>query len=256
MGKVPLKELLDGLVALPDACAVALTCDYDAALQKALAGLGLGKYVVDLRQPGEAELSGLLNRRAKELGILLEPAAVQLLLDVSGDGTTLLLGELEKLATAVDPGESVTAEDVRKLAGQSREFELNEYLNLVGRRKSAGALDVLERLRDWGEEPVKITAFLAGAFLRQLAYPRPGDGWDPKHVRLCLLQLYEINRDIISGHPEPFVLLEMFTICAACPKSEEYCLIHADARPPEFCMRRKVRRDRTYGARNRVVGVE
>jgi DNA polymerase-3 subunit delta len=251
-----LKELFDGLAALPDACAVALTSDYDPKLQKAIVGAGLGKFVVDLRQPGEAELSALIQRRAKELGISLEPRAVQLLLDVSGDGTTLLLGELEKLATAVDPGESITAEDVRKLAGQSREFELNEYVNLVGRRDSAGALAVLERLQDWGEEPVKITAWLATAFLRLVANQYSGERWDEKHVRLCLLQLYEINRDIISGHRESFVLLEMFTICAACPQSEEYCTVHADARPPEFCMRRKVRRDRTRGARKKAVGVE
>ena len=260
-GKVPpksgkLKELLEGLAVLPDECAVALTCDYEPRLQKAIAGAGLGKFVVDLRQPDEAGLSALIHRRAKELGISLEPQAVQLLLDVSGDGTTLLLGELEKLATAVDPGDSITAEDVRKLAGQSREFELNEYVNLVGRRNSAGALAVLERLRDWGEEPVKITAWLAGAFLRLVAGQYAGERWDEKHIRLCLLQLYEINRDIISGHPEPFVLLEMFTICAACPMTEEYCSIHAGAAPPEFCMRRKVRRDRTRGARKKAVNVE
>jgi DNA polymerase-3 subunit delta len=256
LGKSPLKELLDGLAALPDACAVALTGDYDPKLQKAIVGTGLGKFLVDLRQPDGAELSALIQRRSKELGISLEPKAVQLLLDVSGDGTTLLLGELEKLATAVDPGDSITAEDVRKLAGQSREFELNEYVNLVGRRNSAGALAVLERLRDWGEEPVKIVAWLATAFLRLTANQYAGERWDEKHVRLCLLQLYEINRDIISGHPEPFVLLEMFTVCAACPKSEEYCSVHAGARPPEFCMRRKVRRDPARGARKKAVNVE
>jgi DNA polymerase-3 subunit delta len=252
----PLKELLDGLVALPDACAVALTCDFNATLQKAIAGAGLGKFVVDLRQPAGAELSALIQRRSKELGISLEPAAVRLLLDVSGEETTLLAGELEKLATAAEPGESVTAEDVRRLAGQSRQFELNEYVNLVMRREGAGALAVLERLRDWGEEPVKITAYLAGAFLRLLEDRYSGERWDKKLVRLCLLQLYEINRDIISGHPEPFVLLEMFTICAACPKTEEYCSIHAGATPPEFCLRRKVRRDRTHRARKRAANAE
>ena len=256
LGKSPLKELLEGLVVLPEACAVALTCDYNLNLQKALAGAGLGKFVVDLRQPGGAELSSLIQRRAKELGISLEPQAVQLLLDVAGDGTTLLMGELEKLATAVDPGESITAEDVRRLAGQSREFELNEYVGQVGRRNGAGALAVLERLRDWGEQPVKIVAWLATTFLRLAANRYDGERWDEKHVRLCLLQLYEINRDIISGHPEPFVLLEMFTVCAACPQSEEYCSIHADARPPEFCMRRKVRRDLTRGARKKAVDAE
>ena len=246
-----LGELLGGIAALPPGCAVALTCDWSKPMQNALDGAGLDKYVVDLRQPGASDLASLLHRRSKELGISLEPGAVQLLLDVAGDGTTLLLGELEKLATAVEPGDSIAAEDVRKLAGQSREFELNEYIGRVVHGDSAGALAVLERLRDWGAPPVKIVAWLAGAFLRRVVDPD-----EAKRARLCLLQLYEINRDIISGHPEPFALLETFTVCAACPGTERYCPVCADARPPEFCVRRKVRRDRTRGPRKRVLRAE
>jgi len=250
-GAGQLGELLAGLAALPEACAVALTCDYSGPMQNALAGAGLGKFVVDLRQPDSAELSALIHRRAKELGISLEPAAVQLLLDVSGEGTTLLLGELEKLATAFEPGDSIAEEDVRRLAGQSREFELNEYIGRVVRGDSAGALAVLERLRNWGEEPVKIVAWLAGAFLRRVPDPD-----EMKRARLCLLQLYEINRDIISGHPEAFALLETFTVCAGCPRTERYCPVYADARPPEFCLRREKRRDRTRGPEKRVLRAE
>ena len=250
-GSGQLGELLSGLAVLPEACAVALTCDHSGPMQNALAGAGLGKYVVDLRQPDGAELSALIQRRSKELGMSLEPGAVRLLLDVAGDETTLLFGELEKLATAVEPGASITEDDVRRLAGQSREFELNEYIGWVVRRDSAGALAVLERLRNWGVEPVKIVAWLAGAFLRRLADPD-----DEKRARLCLLQLYEINRDIISGHPEPFALLDTFTVCAACPGTERYCPVYADARPPEFCLRRKVRRDRSRGPARKAVRAE
>ena len=243
--KDSLAELLDGLAALPDACAVALTCDYSRPLQKALADAGLGKAVVDLRKPGEAELAALIQRRSKDLGIRLGPAAVRLLVEVSGDETTLLSGELEKLATAAEPGSSIGEDDVRRLAGQSRAFELNEYINRVLHKDSGGALAVLERLQEWGEEPVKIVAWLGGAFLRRLS----GSG-EEKRIRRCLLQLYEINRDIISGHPEPFALLDTFTVCAACPESERYCSIYTDARPPEFCMWRRVRRDRSVRQRS------
>ena len=246
-----LGELLAGLAALPQACAVALTCDHGEPMKNALAGAGLGKYVVDLRQPDTAELASMIRRRSGELGISLAPAAVQLLLDVSGEETTLLLGELEKLATVAEPGDTITEEEVRRLAGQSREFELNEYIRLVLRGNGAGALAVLERLRNWGEEPIKIIAWLAGTFLRRVPYPD-----DAKRSRLCLLQLYEINRDIISGHPEPFALLEMFTVCTACPAKERYCPIFSDARAPEFCLRRKVRRDRARSPLKRVLGAE
>jgi len=249
-----LKELLEGLARLPDACAVALTCDYEQRVQRAIVAAGLGRYVVDLRQPGEAGLSTLIHRRAKELGISLEPGAVRLLLDVSGGETTLLQGELEKLATAFDAGESITAADVRRLAGQSREFELNEYVSLVGRRDSAGALAVLRRLWDWDEPPMKVIAYLVNSFLGLFSNRYAAGEWDLKHVRLCLLQLYEINRDIVSGHPEPFALLEMFTVCAACPKTAEYCSVHAGADPPESCMRRRIRRH--PGMRRKAVSAE
>jgi len=242
-----LGELLAGLACLPEACAVALTCDYSRPMQSALVAAGLGKYVVDLRQPDSTELSALLQRRSKKLGISLEPGAIRLLLEVSGDDTAVLSGELEKLATVVEPGDTITAHEVRKLAGQSREFELNEYVGRVLRRDSAGALAVLERLLDWGEEPVKIVAWLAGGFLRKVA-----EADDDKLTRLCLLQLYEINRDIISGHPEPFALLSAFTVCAACPaeEAERHCQVSADANPPEFCIRRKVRRYRSVRQRS------
>jgi len=242
-----LGELLTGLAALPEACAVAVTCDYSEPVKNALDRAGLAMYVVDLRQPAAAELSALIHRRSKELGMSLEPAAVQLLLDVSGEETTLLLGELEKLATVVEPGATITEEEVRRLAGQSREFELNEYVGRVTRGDGAGGLAVLERLRNWGEEPIKTVAWLSGAFLRRVSYSD-----DTKRARLCLLQLYEINRDIISGHPEPFALLETFTVCAACPAKESYCPVFIDTRAPEFCLRRKVRRDR---ARPSLKGV-
>ena len=43
----------DLLAALPEACAVALTCDYDAGLQKAIAGgLGPGPTASKLREMG------------------------------------------------------------------------------------------------------------------------------------------------------------------------------------------------------------
>jgi DNA polymerase-3 subunit delta len=240
--KDSLTELLSGLAGLPDACAVALTCDFNPTLQKAITGAGLGRFTVDLRQPDRAELAALIQRRAKELGVSLAPAAVRLLIDVAGEDTTLLSGEVEKLATAVDAGETISEEDVRNLAGQSRQFELNEYVNAVMNERPSAALGVLERLRDWGEEPVKIVAYLAGAFLNRAGYADYREQKDEQLVRRCLLQLYEIDRDIKSGHPESFALLEAFTVCAACTGSESYCPVRTDERPPEFCMRRERKR--------------
>jgi DNA polymerase-3 subunit delta len=240
--KEPLKALLAGLAALPDACAVAVTCDYSKSMQAALKSAGLERFVVNLRQPDSGSLAGLIQRRSKELGITLEPRAVQLLVEISGDETTLLLSELDKLATVIDEGDVVTADDVRKLAGQSRQFDLNEYVGKVVSRDTTGALRVLERLKTWGVPPVKIIGWLVTAFLGLAAQ---GEG----QARRCLLRLYEINRDIMRGHPEPFALLEVFTACSVCSDKQRRCEAFRDDRPPALCMwggpRRAARRSVT-----------
>jgi DNA polymerase-3 subunit delta len=247
----PLKELCTGLGKLSDACCVALTCDFDAKLLRVLKEAGLGRFVVDVRQPEGSDLSALMRRRAKDLGISLEPAAMQMLLDIAGDDTSVLANELEKLAVALEPGVTASADDVKVLAGHSREFELSEYMRRFLAKDVKGAISVLVRLRAWGEEPVKIVAFLAGALLSLLAGRRSdqSEKWSKAQIRMCLLQLYEVNRDIVTGHPEPFFLVEAFTVCAPCPKNSRYCSLYAGPVQPAFC----VWRTRNRAARRAAV---
>jgi DNA polymerase-3 subunit delta len=252
-----LKELLEGLGRLPDTCCAVVTGEHEKDTVRLVTGAGLAKSVVDVRQPAGEELQAMVQQRAKALGLTLEPGAMRLLLVLAGDDTDTLRSELDKLATALDEGDIVTEDDVRRLAARSREYELNEYMDRLFARDAGGALRVLERLGSWGEDPVKVVGWLYGAFLDvvtvhargappgyrgQVALGRAGK-WKGPYVRLCLLQLYDILRDILRGHPEPRMLLEAFTVCAACPGTSGYCGLSTARSQPGFCIRRDRRRD-------------
>lgn len=255
-------ELCEGLKRLAEAdnpksgtgSTVVLTCDYDKALQEMFADAGLLRYVVDLRQPGTGDLLAMLGRWAEDAGITIEPAAGRMLLEVAGDDTAVLRSEMEKLFASVEPGTRVTPEMVRRLAGRSRDFELKEYVDNLVKGKTAVAVLVLERLAAWGEAPQVIISWLTNSLLwllSDLARGRQVEAaasLNPEYLRRCLQQLYEINRAILTGHPEPFVLLQTFTLCAACPGIGQGCGLARGSSDPEFC----VRRDRKRAAKRRV----
>lgn len=213
---------------------VVVTCAEDRDLAAALASAGLNRYVVDLRQPGAADLAAMLGRWAAERQLALEPAAARMLVELCGEDTAVLHSETEKLAAAVEPGTKVTPEMVRRYAARSRDFVLNEYVGHLVRGETSAALVVLERLSVWGEEPLKIVNWLAN----NLLWSAPGAGRAADYRRRCLQQLYEINRAVITGHPEPFVLLQAFTVCFACNDTPEYCRLVRETDRPELCIRR------------------
>jgi DNA polymerase-3 subunit delta len=253
--KLQVKELCEGLAQLKDGCTVVLTCDYDRGLQEVFAETGLSRHVVDLRQPRAGDLAAMVHRWAREAGITLDRDAVRLLLEIAGEDTAVLRSEAGKLAAAVEPGQQVTGDMVRRFAGRSRDFQLKEFADAVEQHRTAEALAVLERLAVWGEAPQKIIAWLANRLIwlaTDLAGGESGRGaakWDPEYLRGCLQQLYEINRATLTGHPEPFVLLQAFTICAACPGTKRYCGLFDEAVRPEFC----IRRGRKHASRRKAV---
>ena len=93
---------------------------------------------------------------AKEMGLDLESGGSDLLQEIVGTRLRDLYGELEKLR--IRYGEAhVGAEEVKKLAVQSRSFTIFEIVNNVSERKASEALVVLNRfLEEEGERNVSL----------------------------------------------------------------------------------------------------
>jgi DNA polymerase-3 subunit delta len=237
--KKDVEELCRGLAKGPEFTVVVVTAEYDAKLKRVFADAGVAKYVIDFYDPLPGDVVERLRFWARERGMNLTAEAAALLRDIAGADTALLKSEVEKLATAVGKDGKATVETVREMAANSREYTLREYTERALSRDAKGALATLRQLLDWGEEPVRIIWWLATGLLGMARSAAETNGrWPLPDLNRALHRLYEVNRQIVAGYPEPYLLLDAYTVCLACREREDYCRLFAAAIPPEFCLRR------------------
>lgn len=97
---------------------------------------------------------------AKQLTV---PAS-RMLVDLIGADMGVLDQELAKLAIYVAAASRIDVEDVDRLVGQSRAENTFKIFDTIASGKSGDALNMLERLFDQGEDPIRVL----GAFSHQL----------------------------------------------------------------------------------------
>src|SRR5262249_38859938 len=98
---------------------------------------------------------------------LPEPAA-RLLMDLIGSEMGLLDQELNKLSAAVGSVSRIEAADVDHLVGSSRSEDVWKIFDVIGAARVGAALDMITRLLDQGEDPLRLLGAL-GYQLRRLA---------------------------------------------------------------------------------------
>jgi DNA polymerase-3 subunit delta len=101
-------------------------------------------------------------------GKQLPAAAAQLLVDLIGPEMGQLDQELEKLSIYVGERSRIEPADVDKLVGQSRAENIWKILEAVAESSPGQALQMLDRLFEQGEEPMRVLGAL-GLQLRRLA---------------------------------------------------------------------------------------
>ena len=150
------------LTSLPvDAVVVMLAGVAAPSLAKAVRELGGA--VEDLGSLEPPEVEAWLGRRAKSLGVALEPDAVGALAEAVGPDLERADRELEKLgAYAGDRG--VTESDVRALVTGTVEQDVFDLTKAVVRRDVRTAVAVLERLLGSGEPPLRLHGLLVWQF--------------------------------------------------------------------------------------------
>lgn len=224
------RDLCAGMANLPDSSVVAVTCEYDRAWQTIFRETGIAGSVFATGSPAGDVLAQMVKRWAAASKLRLEEGAITQMIELVGEEPALLKGEVEKLATLFDAGTRVTAEDIRRLVSHTRVYALGEYVDHVVSHQTSQALTVLHRLAEWGEEPIKIIGWLAH---RLLQHVRNLSGLEQEHLNRALYQLYLINRSILKGHPDPFVLLDIWTVCCCC---RQPCRLASLKPRPEFCL--------------------
>jgi DNA polymerase-3 subunit delta len=113
---------------------------------------------------GDRLLDWCVQRAAAPYGKQLSAAAAELLVELVGAELGQLDQELAKLAIYVGDTAKIDTDDVDRLVGSSRAESTWKIFDAMAAGRPADALEILDRLFDQGEEPVRVL----GAFSMQL----------------------------------------------------------------------------------------
>lgn len=109
--------------------------------------------------PGQRDLPGWIQARARRDGVDISPSAVRLLADLVGNDLWALSQELKKLALYA-AGRQVEEEDVRALTVAARETSVFALVDAVVEGRPDQALRLLEQLLDRGAAPTYLLAMI------------------------------------------------------------------------------------------------
>ena len=163
------------LAGLPDYCTVVLV--YDTVRfspdrrKKKLAEALARACVAELNRPTDRELSSFLTKQLGRRGKSISPALCQYLIRLTGGSMTLLLSELEKLASySTDP--EITKEDIDAVVEPVLEAGIFDLTDAVAAGRFDTALVKLETLLQLQQEPHAILGALSSQLRRVLAAKR------------------------------------------------------------------------------------
>lgn len=97
-----------------------------------------------------------VERRARDLGLMFDHAAVEMLVHLAGEDTRQLDSEVEKLSLYLGERKRVTEEDVRLMVPLNRAGVVFELGNAIGRRDLRRALELVRTLIYQGQNAIGI----------------------------------------------------------------------------------------------------
>jgi DNA polymerase-3 subunit delta len=127
--------------------------------------------------------------QAGALGLRLDEAARELLIEASGGALGVLCREMEKLAAYVAPNTRVTVADVEAVQGADTGGSVHDLIGALQRRDRVGSLRSLGKVLDAGDPPLKVLGFLAACWRNM---------WRARKFSEEMLRDFELFREIDS----------------------------------------------------------
>jgi DNA polymerase-3 subunit delta len=127
--------------------------------------------------------------QAGALGLRLDEAARELLIEASGGDLGVLCREMEKLAAYVAPNTRVTAADVEAVQGADTSGSVHDLIDALQRRDRVGSLRFMGKVLDAGEPPLKVLGFLAACWRNM---------WRARQFSQEMLRDFELFRETDS----------------------------------------------------------
>lgn len=120
--------------------------------------------VFEAKKLNETELKNWIRSRAEFNGVMIEPAAIDLMLALAGTNLFMLTSEVDKLALYTGRGLTIDAQTVEKLVSRSLEQNIFALVDKIVSRKIDEALRIYYDLLKLNEEPLKILSVITGQF--------------------------------------------------------------------------------------------
>lgn len=151
------KSLAEYVPQLPETTVLIVLVDEELTSSSSLLKVAEehGK-VIQCTLPKGAALETWISKRAASLGVKITSEAAAMLANYIGNQLRLLANELDKLATYIGPGTTITIEDVRQLSAQVQEARVFDLTDALAQRNRKQALDLLHELLADGEPPLKL----------------------------------------------------------------------------------------------------
>lgn len=180
----------DPLVAYLDSpsetTVLALTADKlakNTRLRKAVAALGKSA-VIDCTPPKRHELPKMLRSMAVGHGIALTEGAARKLIELAGEDTVRLDGELAKIALAHRGADPVNEHEVSAMVGRTAEVKPWEFVDAFSARDIPRCLRYLERMES--TSPHALIALCVGRLRELICAKSLADRGNPRGVAAAL----------------------------------------------------------------------
>ena len=159
------KALAEYIPTMPEATVLILLVDevLDAANPLVKVAAKHGKVTQNMLPKGAA-LTSWITKRAKSNGVNIASDANSLLANFIGNHLRMLANELDKLATYVGPGGTITIVHVRQLSTQVQEARIFDLTDALAQRNRTQALNILHELIADGKQPI----YLIGTIISQV----------------------------------------------------------------------------------------
>ena len=163
--------------------------------------------------PGDRQTAAVAFARAigKEQGVEFEKGAAEDLAEFVAADLMRLKTEIEKLATFAGEKKFISSNDVRSMVVSEKTTTVWELADLLAARKSAKALEFLDRLLRGGEQPLSMVGAMAWMYRKLIEASElkgPTNGWQaaralgmrPEQAELALGASRKIPREqLLAG---------------------------------------------------------
>lgn len=243
-GKAFSKELLEYLPTLPESTALVFLESSSLGAKNAF--LSLARKIKDKGYAREYpilssdRLTDWIVKRVRQKGARIEAAAARELATYVGRGLRVMDQELEKLTTYVGHDGIVTTREVLLLVSPTWEANIFHMVDALGERRTRRALQLLHRLLDYQEPPLRILAMITRQFRMIMQYrqlrdegrsteqiqeiagihqrfiidklSRQAGNFSLPQLRDIYRRLLEVDQQIKTGRMDPILALDLLVV--------------------------------------------